>query len=51
MSIKQKIIKAQGAIVLEQELNTALQMGWLVHTLTVNPETGYWIAVLYREAA
>jgi hypothetical protein len=51
MSIKQKIIKTQGADRIKEELDIALQMGWLVQTLTVNSETGAWIAVLYREAA
>ena len=46
---KQKIIIQDKAIDFKQSLDTAIQMGWLVHSVTVNSETNYWLAVLYRE--
>ena len=49
--IKQKIIKSHSANDLKSELDMALTMGWLVHSMACNSSTGVWIAVLYREAA
>lgn len=46
---KQKIIIEDKATDFKQSLDTAIQMGWLVHSVTVNSETNYWLAVLYRE--
>jgi hypothetical protein len=48
MNIKQKIIKSHNGNEIKEEMDIALQMGWLVHSLTVNPETNTWIAILYR---
>lgn len=47
--IKQKIIIQDKAIDFKQSLEAAIQTGWLVHSVTVNSETNYWLAVLYRE--
>ena len=31
------------------EIRAALKDGWLVHSITVNSDTDYWIAILYKE--
>ena len=48
--IKQKIIRANGSKEIQHELEIAITMGWLVHSLTVDSHLHIWIAVLYREA-
>lgn len=48
--IKQKIIKSHSGNDLKTELEIALDMGWLVHTVACNSASGVWIAVIYREA-
>ncbi len=48
--IKQKILLAKTASGMQSEINIALDMGWLVQSITVNSETNMWIAVMYREA-
>lgn len=50
MSIKQRIIKSNSGVEIKEDIEMAFQMGWLVHSLTVNPETGTWIAILYKES-
>lgn len=51
MSIKQKTLMEASAQGMKASLDAAIQMGWLVQSVTVNSETNCWIAVLYREAA
>jgi len=47
--MKQKIIKETSADEITNAINVALQYGWFVQSVTCNPETNYWIAILYKE--
>ena len=47
--IKQKTISAQGSRDFKWELDTAINMGCLVQSVTVNSDTNVWLAVLYME--
>lgn len=49
--IKQKIMQFDNSVEMEQQINIALNMGWLVQSITVNSDTNTWIALLYREVA
>jgi hypothetical protein len=51
VSIKQKILMESRSSDIRDALNVAIQMGWLVQSVTVNSDTNCWIAVLYREAS
>lgn len=46
MTPKQKIITGVDIILMKQELETAFSFGWRVYSITVDPSTGYWIAIL-----
>ena len=47
--MKQKVIHAYGANEAENQIATALGMGWFVHCITVNSETNFWIIILYKQ--
>lgn len=44
----QKTIMEYGASAFQQEIDTAIRMGWKVQSVAVNSETNYWFAVLTK---
>lgn len=48
LHMKQKVLRAGSAAETQSVINTALDMGWLVQSITVNSGMNQWIIVLYR---
>lgn len=48
MRMKQKVLREDTAQGAEDAINSALQFGWFVQSVTVNPLASQWIIVLYR---